>query len=153
MTTIESTGNTGFWPSCAKVDTDKACIFYQKDSDGDLYAQVLTVSGTSITTNTPVSVFVTNQSLSSVACQIETNKVLVVHDHGWSSNNVTGNVITISGTTPSVGANQSISGSFGTSSHRLGLWQVSSTKALLFASDDADSSSPSTDSVRILSIS
>lgn len=79
VTTIESTGNASSVSSCAKVDTDKACIFYRKDSDGDIYAQVLTISGTTITTNTPVSVLVTSNACYTVAGQLATNSILLVY--------------------------------------------------------------------------
>ena len=151
ITTIETTGNASSVSACAKVDTDKACIFYRKDSDGDIYAQVLTVSGTTITTNTPVSVLVTSNACYKVAWQLATNSVLLVYSE-WSSANIYANVITVSGTTPTIWAQQTPC-SFGDSSHRLWLSIVSSTKALLFNNDDSASYSPSTDSVSILTIS
>lgn len=152
ITTIETVGGLSRAPSCARVDTNKAIIFYQKDSDSDIYSQVLSISGaTTITTNSPVVVQATNTTCYTVACQLSTNTVLLAYSEG-SGSGVFAHVVTISGTVPSIWAQQTPC-SFGASSHRLWLTVVSATKALLFNNDNADSSSPSTDSVSILAIS
>lgn len=61
---------------------DKACIFYQKDSDGDLYVQVLTVSTTTITTNTPVLIEAASASMVCDGCELETGKCVVAYGNG-----------------------------------------------------------------------
>jgi len=69
--------------------------------------QRLTISTTTITTNTPVAVYTTSTNISTIACDLTTNSVLLIHDTGGSST-VFGHVVTVSGTTPSLGAQQSI---------------------------------------------
>lgn len=149
---IESTGNFNWVPWCAKVDTDKACIFYQKDSDGDLYVQVLTVSTTTITTNTPVLIDATSANMTCDACELTTNKCVVAYWNG-SSGNTTWVVITVSGTTPTVNTGYSLWQSGWSSTPKISVCPVSDTKFLFFHNDNASSSGFSLDYMWNISVS
>ena len=146
--TIETTGALARQVACATVDTDKGAIFYQKDSDSDLYVQILTVSGTTITTNTAVLVKAMTNACSVVAGQLATNSVLVLYTENSTSSNIYAKTVTVSGTTPTVNAEQTL---VAVSSNRtLGLAIASSTKALMCYSE---SGTPTNDQVCILTIS
>lgn len=129
VTTIETTGGLTRRPTCAKSDTDKGVIYYQKDSDSDLYAQVLTVSGTTITTNTPVLVKAFSGTGILSATQLGTDSNALIYQDG--SNNIFGRTITISGTTPTINSENTIV-SIANSSEGFGVTFISSTK-LFFA--------------------
>lgn len=128
--TIETLGNSSYMPSCAKIDTDKVAIFYQKDADGDLYCQVLTVSGTTISTNTPVLVKVASGAVRTSADQISTNTILLTYqDASTSPTTVFGRTISVSGTTPTVNSEQTIVTIGGASGWNFRAKTISSTKA------------------------
>lgn len=141
---IESTGNFNWVPWCAKVDTDKACIFYQKDSDGDLYVQVLTVSTTTITTNTPVLIEATSASMTCDGCELETGKCVVAYGNG-SNWNVNWCVISVSWTTPTVWSSQALWSNGWSSTPKITVAPVSASKFLYFHNDSASSSGFSLD--------
>lgn len=104
---IESLGSTGSNRyGIAKLATDKALICYRKDSDQKPYIQVLTISGTTITTNTPYKVEDTQHSLAEMA-QITTDTALLIY-HTGSNTTVNAYVITVSGTTPTIGSPNNI---------------------------------------------
>lgn len=107
---IETTGQIQCRLSGAKLDTDKCLITYPADSDGDLYCQVLTVSGTTITTNTAVKIKAMTTTNRASADQIDTDTAIVIYQNG-SSANLFGVTISVSGTTPTVNAEQTIIGS------------------------------------------
>jgi hypothetical protein len=81
---IESTGQLTTWVSCAKLNTDKCAIFYAKDSDSDLYVQAITVSGTTISTNSTYSVKVMASQMICKADQLATDTVAVVYNENGS---------------------------------------------------------------------
>lgn len=148
--TIETSGDLNYQPiACAKLDTDKAAIWYRKDSDGDLYVQALTISGTTITTNTAVKIYTSSTTHYLAMCSLETDKVLFAHDE-WASSQVDVYVISVSWTTVTAGAVNVISGWNNSGGKRISLTAVSSTKALIMGSDDNSSNSPSTDHINIL---
>jgi hypothetical protein len=147
--TIETLGGVDKMVSCSKVDTDKGIIFYKDDSGDDLTCQVLTVSGTTITTNTPVTVkSAANSRLRVKSIQLQTNSILCVYQDDNSSY-LFARVISVSGTTPSLGGSEQTLIST-TANHYIGLCFISSTKALLAYSE---STTPTTDKVAILTIS
>jgi hypothetical protein len=110
--------------SCAKLDTDKALICYRKDSDQTLYGQVLTVSGNTITTNTPVQIS-SRTGFSVNAEQITTNSVLV--NYTVTTSNYS-RVITVSGTTITVNAENTLTAQATATCG--GLAKISTTKFL-----------------------
>jgi hypothetical protein len=136
VTTIETTGNLADLPSCAKLNTDKGIIFYRKDSDTDIYSQVLSVSGTTITTNTPVLVKVVNSTLTSQAVQLGTDSVALVYCNA-SDSTLYGRTVSVSSTTPTVNAEQTIVTVGSTGAFDIGLEYISSTKLLLTYSQNA----------------
>ena len=145
---IETNGALGGAVACAKIDTDKVAIFYRKDSDQDLYVQILTISGTTITTNTAVLVKAAGDNWSCItADQLTTNSAIVVYNSGTSSNlfSVT---ITVSGTTPSVGAENTLIASVQNWVYTH-IKAISSTKVLMIHSN----SSPVNDQCSILTVS
>ena len=79
ITTLETTGALSSVPSAAKVDTDKAILTYRKDSDGDIYSQVITVSGTAISTNTLYLIEASASDIMSSADQLSTNTVALAY--------------------------------------------------------------------------
>jgi hypothetical protein len=147
ITTIESTGSLNFINSIAKTTTDAATIFYVKDSDGDLYTQVLTVSGTTITTNPQVLVKVGGSNWKTAAVQLGTGSTMVLYSDGVAAN-LYGSVITISGTTPSIGAEQTIINT--AADYSITLASISSTKVLMVYSE---TTTPVNDQATILTIS
>lgn len=147
ITTIETTGSLSNDVAVAKVDTDKAIIFYSQDSSQDLYSQVLTVSGTTITTNTPVLVKAGGNAWHIKSIQLATNSLLVIYT-GNTSSNLFGAVVTVSGTTPTIGTEQTLRAT--SADYYLGLEFISSTKALLVFSEQT---TPTNDQVAILTIS
>lgn len=147
ITTIESSGLIANDVAVAKLDTDKAIIYYMKDSDSDLYSQVLTVSGTTITTNTPVLVKAGSGSWHIKAIQLSTDSSMVIYQ-GGTTGILYGSIITVSGTVPSVGAEQTVRNT--SADYYLGLNFISSTKALLVFSEQT---TPTTNQSSILTIS
>lgn len=127
---IETTGNFSWLPSCSKVDTDKGIIFYQKDSDQDIYAQVLTVSGTTISINTPVSVKANGGGGTNiVSAQYSTNNVVVA----YSESGITiiyGRTISVSGTVPTINAEQTLVSIGSAGLYTMGIRAISATKFL-----------------------
>lgn len=110
--------------SCSKLDTDKCLILYRKDSDQTLYGQVLTISGNTITTNTPAQIS-SRTGFSVISAQIDTNSVLVNYVVGTANYS---RVITVSGTTITVGAENTLTAqSSGTCG---GLAKITTTKFL-----------------------
>ena len=103
---IETTGTISAiqFLSCAKLDTDKCLILYRKDSDSTLYWQVLTVSGTTITTNTPAQIS-SRTGFSVISAQITTNSVLVNYTVGTANYS---RVVTVSGTTITANAENTL---------------------------------------------
>lgn len=127
---IEATGSMGDALSIAKLNTDKALIFYRKDSDADYYCQVLTVNGTAITTTIPV--VVSTASLSpdfSQMVQISTDLVLLMY-HDGAGEDIEANIVTVSGTTPTVGAQQTLYNQ-ATTLRYAGIGMVSTNKFLM----------------------
>lgn len=103
---IESLGSTNGRPAVAKLNTDKALICYRKDSDAKPYVQVLTVSGITITTNTPYKVDDTQFTLAEMA-QITTDTALLIY-HTGSNTTVNAYVLTVSGTVVTIGSANNI---------------------------------------------
>lgn len=135
---IETTGQLTSLPSVAKLNTDKALIVYKKDSDNKLYCQVLSVSGTTITTNTAVNV---NNSLTltfiTQAVQLGTDSAAIVYGDGVGAGAALyGRTISVSGTTPTVNAEQTLV-TQATSGWKIGLQVISATKLLLAYSESA----------------
>lgn len=134
---IEAAGNNSYVPTCAKLDTDKALIVYQKDTDGDFYAQVLTVSGTTVTTNTPVLLKAITGYGNASACQLSTDNVAVIYASSGDATKMYGRTITVSGTTPTINSeNTLVSTSSGT--WVLKLSPISSVKLLAVYSGYTD---------------
>lgn len=128
---IETLGQIDQLPSLAKLNTDKAIIFYNKDSDTFLYSQVLTVSGTTISTNTPAQVKAANQIITQ-AVQLGTDSAAVLY--GNSNSALFGRTITVSSTTPTVNAEQTLVSGTSTT-WKFGLAFISATKLLLAYSE------------------
>ena len=87
--------------SIAKVDTNKCIICYFKDSDSKPYVQVLTVSGTTITTNTPVIMKNSGNLHRTSMTQISAGRVIIMYTDN-STGSLFARTIDISGTTPTV---------------------------------------------------
>ena len=147
VATIESTGSLTSYVGVAKANTDKAVIYYQKDSDSDLYAQVLTVSTTTITTNTPALVKAGSAQWKVSAGQLATDSNIVVYQDS-TTGIMYGKIVTISSTTPSFGGEQTVINT--SANYILQVNPYSSTKALLMYSEQT---SPVNDQVAILTIS
>ncbi len=123
---IESAGSVTnqmiIW--CAKLDTDKALITYRKDSDSTLYGQVISVSGNTITTNTPAQIS-SRTGFVVVAEQITTDSVLVKYSVGTANY---ARVVSVSGTTITANAENTLTAQ---SSGAIGnIAKISTTKFL-----------------------
>lgn len=107
VTTVETVGSLNAQCSCAILDSTRALITYQRDSDSKLVTRVLTISGTSISLATEVEIPTSGMSSSKrvVSTKVDTDKVLVTFQYTTSSgtNSVYTVVVSISGTTPTVG--------------------------------------------------
>lgn len=125
---IEASNNTQWKVSIAKADTLKALICYQKLSDSKPYVQVVTVSGTTITTSTPVVLDNITNVLKTSAEQITTNQVILIYwdTSVWPIYTVTVNV---SGTTPTVNTRATVV-NYWNSTRIVEIKKVSLTKAV-----------------------
>lgn len=144
--TIEAFGNIGDKASVVKLDTDKAMIVYQKDSDGDFYGQVLTVSGTSISTNTAYLIKTGSSFYQSALVQTGTNAGVIVYSQNNPNDpNLYGRTYSVSGTVITFNAVNTLLTLGGSSSNFiLKLGQISSTKFLLSYMDSAVPTAPRT---------
>lgn len=135
-TTIETTGATGTGNACAKLNTDKGIIFYRKDSDGTPYGQVLTVSGTTITTNTPAQVKSTAVSSASLSATdlLGTDSGMVTYAHA-SNANLYAKAYTVSGTTITFNTENSLVSTSTSAQFRLRIKAITSTKVLIAYED------------------
>lgn len=131
--TVETTGSLTSAVSCAKVDTDKGIIFYKDDSGNDIYMKVLTVSGTTITQNTAALVKTTSSLVGASSVQLGTNSVAFTYS--ISSSSLFGVIVTVSGTTPTAGAEQTIISATDSFWHKIDY--ISSTKLLLVYEEDS----------------
>lgn len=134
---IETLGNLNWGNAVAKLDTDKGIIFYKKDSDSKLYSQVITVSGTTITTNTPVNIDTHTSNLRVSADQLSTNNAVIVYNDSGAGTILYGNTISVSGTTPTIAAQQTILTQGGAAAIYNSIRAISSTKILLCYNDGA----------------
>lgn len=146
--TIETTGNTSSTNAICKLDTDKALIMYRQDASGNVYTQVITVSGTTASSNSAVLTYTASGACKATSlAQLGVNSAVgTVTDSG--SANLYAYTFSISGTTITVNAQNTLT-STGVG-YTAALKPVSSTKALLCYSE---SSTPVNDSVANLSIS
>lgn len=127
-TTIESGATVNAENGIAKLGTDKCAIFYKKESDGYLYVQVLTVSGTTITTNTPV--VVNSSTFAGMgADRLADDVAIVVYANGTQT--IRTRVVTFVGTVPTVGGENAVGSSAGWESFTV--LGVSATKAVVVA--------------------
>jgi hypothetical protein len=137
--TIETTGSLTFQPAVAKLNTDKACIFYMKDSDGDIYAQVLSVSGTTISTNTTYLVKAIAGTAYMCADQLGTDSAILIYSNTSDGTNIYGRTISVSGTTITVNAENTLKtvGGVGTLGWRMAVRTISSNKCLFVLAEPA----------------
>lgn len=147
VATIESTGSLASHVAVGKADVDKGVVYYGRDSDSDLYAQVLSVSGTTITTNTPALVKAGSHTWKISASQLATNSNILIYQDN-TTGIMYGKVITISGIIPSVGSEQTIVNT--SANYYLQVNAYSSTKALLMFSEQT---TPTNNQASILTIS
>jgi len=131
--TVETTGTLNASVSCAKADTDKGIIFYKDDAGNDIYMKVLSVSGTTITQNTAALLKTTTALRSISSVQLATDSVAVTYSPGSTS--LFGSIITISSTTPSAGAEQTIVAASELYYHKITF--ISTTKLLLTYEEDS----------------
>jgi hypothetical protein len=146
---IETTGNLSYIASCAKLDTDKAVIVYQKDSDGDFYAQVLTVSGTTVSTNTAVLIKAISGNGNVSATQLETDSAAIIYSSTGDGTKLYGRIISVSGTVPTINSENTLV-TTGSGTWTMGLKAISSTKLLAVY---ACSGTPLNDTAANISIS
>lgn len=139
-TTIESTTATGIYPSCARLDASRVLIAYDENTTGYLKTQVLSISGTTITTNTPNTVTALALAASSghsiVMCNADTDKTLVLYSY-YNGANYLGKsaIITTSGTTvSSYGAEVTVY-TLGSGSNHAKLYKVGTNRAITFYRD------------------
>lgn len=97
-TTLETTGSQGSLPSCSRLSNTSAILFYIKDSNGYLVAQVVTISGTSISTNSTTDIKASSSAWQAIAVNIGSNKTIVQYKTNGSTD-VLAAVVTTSGTT------------------------------------------------------
>lgn len=133
--TIESTGGTSYFCACAKLDTDKAIIFYRKDADGFLYGQVLTVSGTTISTNTAYACKSTNASYYGVSATDTATGAGVVVFAKNSDSNLYARAYTVSGTAITFNTENSLFTTSTSQQFYCKLGTISATKLLLCYED------------------
>ena len=134
---IETTGSLTTGLAVAKLDTDKGIIFYKKDSDSYPYGQVLTVSGTTITTNT--ASVVKSATMGSVgwlaACDLQgTNSGMIAYSVS-SNANLYARCYTVSGTTITYNTENSLFTTTTSSNFYFNVRPISSTKVFIAYED------------------
>ncbi len=135
--TIETTGTLASIPTCCKLDTDKALLTYYKDSDTNIYTQVITVSTTTISTNTPVQVKATTSDVRCWSTQLGTDSAAVFYNSGWDVTKLYWVTVSVSGTVPTVNSENTIVTIGGWSDQSVTVRTISSTKLLLIYSEAA----------------
>lgn len=133
---IETTGSLAIGCACAKLNTDKGIIFYRKDSDTFTYGQVLTVSGTTITTNTASAAKSAAAGTGSFsACDLKGTDSGIVCYQVASNNNFYARCYTVSGTTITYNTENSLFTSSTSQQFHQKIKPISSTKLLLAYED------------------
>jgi hypothetical protein len=98
-TPVQCNSYSSYYSSTTLVSSDKVLACYHNDSDGAyLYAQILTISGTTITASTPVQCNNNNSYYISTTL-VSSDKVLVCYRNVSNSNYLYAQILTISGTT------------------------------------------------------
>lgn len=133
VVTVEVTGGLAEEVSCSKADTDKGIIFYKDDAGNDIYMKVLSVSGTTITQNTAALLKAGSSIKSISSVQLATDSVAVTYSQLATS--LFGSIITISSTTPSAGAEQTLIAASEVYYHKITF--ISATKLLLTYEEDS----------------
>lgn len=134
--TIESTGSTNVSNACMKLNTDKVCIFYKKDIDSFLYGQVLTVSGTAISTNTPYQVKNAILNSSSVsACGLAGVDSGVVTYAVQTNSNLYAKAFTVSGVVITFNSENVLTSTSSSSSYGVRIATITSTKLIICFED------------------
>lgn len=133
--TIESTGGLSYQCTCAKLATDKAIIFYRKDADGFLYGQVLTVSGTTISTNLTYVCKNTNASYYGMSATDTATDAGVVVFGKNSDQNLYGRAYTVSGTAITYNTENTLTTTSSSAQYYCKLGTISATKLLLCFED------------------
>lgn len=150
--TLDATGNMNWIPSCAKLNTDKALVFYQRSSDSFFMTQVLTVSTLTISTNTAVVVHSSNGSASQTrADQLGTDLACIVYSDDFR-HNAYGSTINVSGTVPTVNAENLLVTDSANMFIRSTIKAISATK-LLFAFADYPGAGGWQDSLAFINVS
>jgi hypothetical protein len=120
------------------LTSTKVIVAYKKadyPSYGDIVC--LEISGTTITSGTAISFHTgANLTLDPVVCALSSTKAIVVWGDGGASTAGTANVLTISGTTISLGAEYT----YDTNSLKKSIIKLSETKAIVVYYDSANSS-------------
>ena len=142
-TTIESTTATGIYPACARLDASRVLIAYDENTTAYLKTQVVSISGTSITTNTPNTVTATAMTTGShsiMACNVDTDRTLVLYAY-YNGSSYLGRsaVITTSGTTVSAYGSEVTVYTFSSASHTAKLYKISTNRAITFYRDSGSS--------------
>jgi hypothetical protein len=98
-TPVQCNSYSSYYISTTLVSSDKVLVCYRNDSNGNyLYAQILTISGTTITASTPVQCNSYNSNYISTTL-VSSDKVLVCYRNGSNSYYLYAQILTISGTT------------------------------------------------------
>ncbi len=127
---IDTSADATSYVSCTTLDSGRVSIFYKKNStDSKYYVQILSISGSTITTNTAVNLDANTNSAGTVAsCLLTTDTILCVYAPD-NADPLVSKIITVSGTTPTVnGSNTLNSSSF---NYGVSLSTISATKAVL----------------------
>lgn len=135
---------------CVGLDSSRALIGYYVSSGNAFHVQVLSLSGTTITTNTGVDMSSTQGSQTRASfLLLETDKVLVVYG-GDNSDPLRAKTIDISGTTPTVNGANTLDAT--NRAYTMGLSEIDSSKAMLVYSY-SDGASDRKTQAAVLSIS
>lgn len=129
--TVETVGALGSTNAVCKIDTDKALIIYQDDAGGDCYTKVLTTATLVITQNAAVLVKAMTGGLTGTSlAQLSTDLAVCTYaDGGGGTAGLFSKVITVTGTVPALGSEQTLVAT--NTNYTTGLRSISATKTLL----------------------
>ena len=132
-----NTSNSSSQVSCAKLDSSRVAITYHSSADNKKYVQILSISGTTITTNTQVELDAgTNNGLRVSLEYLTTNTLLCVYAAD-NTDTLVAKIITVSGTVPTVnGSNTLDATSANYNISKIGV--MSSTKAAITYSESSN---------------
>lgn len=132
-----NTSNTSSQVSCAKLDSSRVAIIYQSSADSKKYIQILSISGTTITTNTQVELDAGTTSGMVVSLEYLTTNTLLCVYAADNTDTLVAKIITVSGTVPTINGSNTLDAT--SADYNIGkIAVISSTKAAIVYSESSN---------------